>query len=97
MEFNAGNGPPVKARVARNVVCAATCLVLFALTVASQAPSPAAQDSPSARPSFEVVSIKPDHSGWGGMSSDHPPFGPHYSATNVTAKWLIETAYDLKD
>lgn len=31
------------------------------------------------------------------MSSDHPPFGPHYSATNVTAKWLIETAYDLKD
>jgi uncharacterized protein (TIGR03435 family) len=49
------------------------------------------------RPSFEVVSIKPNHSGWGGMSTDHPPFGPHYSAINVTAKWLIQSAYRLKD
>lgn len=87
----------LRAQLLRNIVCAVACIGLFALSAASQVQSSATQNSSSARASFEVVSIKPDHSGWGGMSADHPPFGPHYSATNVTARALIEMAYDLKD
>ncbi len=31
------------------------------------------------------------------MSTDYPPFGPHYSAINVTTEWLIESAYGMKE
>ena len=49
-------------------------------------------------PSFEVASIKPNHSKWGGMNATFAPLhSPHYSATNVSVKWLIRNAYDMQD
>lgn len=61
---------------------------------AQSTPSPSDQAS-APLPSFEVVSIKPDRSGWGGMNSTPPTLGSHWSATNVTTKWLIIGAYNV--
>src|SRR5690348_3774137 len=46
-------------------------------------------------PSFEVASIKPDNSGWGGVSSTHG-LVPHYSVTNIPLKALITRAYEME-
>ena len=59
--------------------------------------APAANVRTAAVSSFEVASIKSDRSGGGWMNFDHPPFSSHWSASNVTIKWLIEMAYQMKD
>jgi bla regulator protein BlaR1 len=46
-------------------------------------------------PSFEVASIKPNHSGDGRVFIQIPP--GRFTATNVTLKFLIEFAYNIKD
>lgn len=73
-------------------------LVVFAFgapQIHSQAAAPASTST--AAHAFDVVSIKPDPSGGGGMNFDQPPIGSHWSATNVTIKWMIEMAFDIKD
>ena len=47
-------------------------------------------------PGFEVVSIKPDKSGDLRMNI-HPSPGGRFTATNVTAKALIEWAYGMRE
>lgn len=47
-------------------------------------------------PSFEVVSVKRDTSGGNTIWMGGPDVGS-YTASNVTAKMLIEFAYDMKD
>jgi uncharacterized protein (TIGR03435 family) len=48
-----------------------------------------------ARPSFEVASIKPNKSGDRGVRIENQP--GRFRAVNVSLKFLIEFAYDLKD
>jgi uncharacterized protein (TIGR03435 family) len=49
-------------------------------------------------PAFEVASVKPDPEGDRKPSSQFgSPFGRYISASNVTAKVIIKTAYDLQD
>ena len=58
------------------------------------AQSAASVPEPSARPdAFEVATVKP-HPGEDGMISTGGPPG-RYEATNITAKMLIEQAFDL--
>jgi uncharacterized protein (TIGR03435 family) len=48
------------------------------------------------RPSFEVVSIKPNNSGSGISGTQYRP-GGLYIATNVSLKWLIRESYRVHD
>ncbi len=79
----------------------ATCLVCVIRPVTraqSTAQSTPAQDAAvAALPTFEVASIKPNNSGWGGMNGSFGPISSHWSATNVTPKWLIEDAFRMDD
>ncbi len=63
-------------------------------------PRISAQSAPSAvaSPSFEVASVKPDHSGDSKfLQTFYPTVGPHLSATNVTLDWLLTLGYGVKD
>jgi uncharacterized protein (TIGR03435 family) len=72
-------------------------VLIFASVICSQ-DSSATQESASAVPAFEVVSIKRNLSNNGGSNWNFLPLvGIHVSATNVPAKAIIETAYDIKD
>jgi uncharacterized protein (TIGR03435 family) len=53
--------------------------------------------SDSMRPSFEVASIKPNNSDWGGMNATPVVIGGHWSAENVTTKWLIGMAFQMSE
>jgi uncharacterized protein (TIGR03435 family) len=53
-----------------------------------------AQTTTPALPSFEVVSIKPNHSGNGNTSQQFPP--GRFLATNTTIRNLIKFAYNIK-
>src|SRR6185437_4169201 len=56
------------------------------------------QSSRAPLPSFEVASIKRDPSGCGGCQILLDGGDPgRYTSKNVTAKWLIELAYNIKD
>ena len=48
-------------------------------------------------PAFEVASVKPDPEGDRMASQFGSPVGKYISASNVTAKRIIATAYDLQD
>ena len=49
-------------------------------------------------PAFEVASVKPDPEGDRKPSSQFgSPFGKYVNASNVTARMIIKTAYDLQD
>lgn len=65
--------------------------ILFAQSQQTQTQQPEA-----ALPSFDVVSIKPDNSGWGGMNST-PGLVPHISIINIRLDNLIESAYGVRD
>lgn len=63
-------------------------------------PRVSAQSAPAAVPlhSFEVTSVKPNHSGSSATNSTFFPLvSPHVSATNVTTKFLLKIAYNLED
>ncbi|MGA2736593.1 MAG: TIGR03435 family protein [Bryobacteraceae bacterium] len=74
----------------------ATSLVAFALISVRQTPaqSPAATGTPP--PAFEVVSIKPNKTGGGGVMLRMAP-GGRFTANNITVKFLLEEAYHVKD
>jgi uncharacterized protein (TIGR03435 family) len=61
---------------------------------AQSAQAPQAADAPL--PSFEVASIKPNHTGGRGRFFSTPDPG-RLTATNVTTKMVIEFAYNVKD
>ncbi len=69
--------------------------VLFGLVNATQSRAQSQSPSDAALPSFEVASIKPNRSGDGRISMMIPP--GRLDAKNVTAKFLIEFAYNVKD
>ena len=62
-------------------------LVAAAVTVA------AAQDA--VNPTFEVASVKPNKSGDGRVAIGFQP-GGRYSATGITARMLIQQAYQIQ-
>jgi uncharacterized protein (TIGR03435 family) len=58
--------------------------------------SPAQTEKPAARlPAYDVVSIKPNKSGSGSL--DIETRNHTYSATNISLKKLLESAYDIKE
>jgi uncharacterized protein (TIGR03435 family) len=69
--------------------------VLMAGIAATIAPQIAAQ-SPPTDTAFEVASIRPNTSGYMGMSLEPQP-GGRLTGTNVTAAMLVRFAYDLPD
>ena len=71
----------------------AWAFVFAAVSVAFALPQAVVTTPPDVR--FEVASIKPNRSGSGNSSSNTPP-GGNFSATNVTARQLITTAYRLR-
>jgi uncharacterized protein (TIGR03435 family) len=73
----------------RNVLLAIVLIVAVAIPVLSQA-------SDSARPSFEVASIKPNNSA-SRDSNTSTRDGGYLSATNVTLKLFIMQSYGLQD
>lgn len=73
-----------------------SALSAAAVTVVSQA-QPSQSVGVSAA-SFEVASIKHDPNPCGGCAIRFDMGGPdRYAPTNITAKWLIELAYGIKD
>ena len=66
-------------------------LVLTSLCIIAAPPTPRAQT----RAEFEVASVKSSGSGTGGFSITTQP-GGRFTATNVTARALIQTAYGLQ-
>jgi uncharacterized protein (TIGR03435 family) len=70
--------------------------IVFALANApqSRAQSPAAATTPA--PTFEVVSIKPNHGAGGNMTIRMAP-GGRFTAENVPVKLILEQAYGVKD
>ena len=68
--------------------------VLFGVANASQN-NPQSQMTDASLPTFEVASIKPNHSGDRGVRIGNSP--GRFTATNVTPKMLIEFAYNIKD
>jgi len=68
--------------------------VLFGLANASQN-STESQTSNGPLPTFEVASVKPNHSGDGRVQISNTPGG--FRAINVTPKMLIVFAYNIKD
>ena len=56
---------------------------------------PQAQTAPSHSPGFAVISVKPNHSAGQLGDAQLPKDG--YSATNVTLKVLISTAYNVRE
>jgi len=52
-------------------------------------------ESAGPKPSFEVASIKPNHSAGSFISMRMAP-GGRFTANNITAKQLIENAYDIR-
>src|SRR5215470_16306950 len=69
---------------------AAALFALAAPFAGAQAPQ-----APSAQPSFEVASIKPNNSGDGRVMLGNQP--GRFTATNVTLRMLIRNAYQLQD
>ena len=63
---------------------------LFAQSQQAQ-PQQASEAAPS---SFDVVSIKPNNSGWGGMS-ETPGLALHIRMTNVSVMMVIQQAFDM--
>src|SRR5881296_2179847 len=68
---------------------------LFAMAVIGVVAIPVFSQAPAAKPSFEVVSVKPNNSG-SGSSSTNTNQG-RFLATNVTVKTLMMQAYRLQD
>ena len=69
-------------------------LAFVFVNTAPRAQSPQTSGAPSL--SFEVASIKPDHSG-SGMARMGGPSVNAFTATNVTAKMLISFAYNVRE
>ena len=84
-----------KALLAAAGIAALTGPVVFGLMNAPQtrAQSPAPTTTPA--PSFDVASIKPDHSGTGLFRIKLEP--GRFVANNATLKFLLEEAYRVKD
>lgn len=76
-------------------------LVAVSLLADFAEPRVSAQSAPSTvtSPSFEVASVKPDHSdsGTAFLQTFYPIVSPHVTATNVTVKWLLTLGYGVKD
>ena len=72
-------------------------LAVFAAAMAIFMPAalPQAQTAPSDSPGFAVISVKPNHSAGQLGDAQLPKDG--YSATNVTLKVLISTAYNVRE
>ena len=93
---------PGRLNFSRTLVQTATASLavsVFLVSVLANAPRIRAQSTPTAAappPSFEVASVKADHSGTGMIRFGGPDVS-RYTATNVTAQSLIEVAYDMKD
>lgn len=60
---------------------------------AQQAPAPAA--APAAIPTFDVISVKPNHSDFHGITLNYTPDGVH--ATNIPILFVIKEAFALND
>jgi uncharacterized protein (TIGR03435 family) len=86
----------------RKQLLAAACVVIVAAFVAlgplnvTHVLAQSTQTTAAALPSFEVASIKPNHSGSTGTHISMPDPG-RYIATNVTVKFLITFAYNMRD
>ena len=79
------------------------CVRTFEVAIVLLASAPLVSTSPtqlpgaaSSRPSFEVVSIKPNKSGVGGYVTSYRP-GGLYVGTNVSLKSLVMEAYRLQE
>lgn len=71
--------------------------VTFGLVNAPQSEAAASTaESAGPKPSFEVASIKPNHSADRFIDMRMAP-GGRFTANNITAKQLIENAYDIRD
>jgi uncharacterized protein (TIGR03435 family) len=77
-------------------IAAVAGLLVFGLVNASRVRAQSSQVAEAPLPSFEVASVKPNHSG---TSRRFFSFGDpgRFTATNVTAKMIIEFAYNVKD
>ncbi|MGA7156475.1 MAG: TIGR03435 family protein [Acidobacteriaceae bacterium] len=89
-------------RVLRRLLAAQVLWVLMASGACGQAAGVAASGgvgggagAANGSVAFEVVSVKPDHSGETGFSSGFLPGGDGYSAENISLLNLIRTAYGL--
>jgi bla regulator protein BlaR1 len=70
---------------------------LLALTISPlRAIGRSQAQAPASGPTFEVASVKPNHSGDGRVMFQNQP-GGRYTATNVTLRLLIRQAYQLQD
>ena len=80
------------------VVCIAASVVsiAFPLPTPAQSQTASAPKTEAAPQSFEVASIKPSEAQAGLMSVRNSP-GGMYSASGITAKALIQQAYDVQD
>jgi uncharacterized protein (TIGR03435 family) len=80
------------------LVCTATAVIavplLFGLSRGSQSGSPAEANANAPLPKFEVVSVKPNHSGDARVRISNTP--GRFSAVNVTPRMLIQFAYNIK-
>lgn len=89
-----------KRSLSRNLVFAFAAMVviagpvLFGLAQVRQTETPTQSTNSGALPSFEVASIKPNHSGGGMIRIDNSP--GRFRAINVTPKMLIQFAYSIK-
>jgi len=73
-----------------------SALLALAVTVVAEAQS--WQSNGVSTQSFEVASIRHDPNSCGGCAIRFDVGGPdRYAPTNITAKWLIELAYGIKD
>jgi uncharacterized protein (TIGR03435 family) len=74
---------------------ALVCGVLLGLLLASPFSHAQTAVAPAPLPSFDAVSIKPNTSGSGSVSVRTTP--GHFTATNVSLRSLLQTAYDIRE
>ena len=84
-----------KLLLAADDIAAVAGLVVFGLVYAPQIRAQAAQTTGAPLPSFEVASIKPNHSGERRRGFGLQP--DRFTATNVTTKMLVTFAYNIRD
>jgi uncharacterized protein (TIGR03435 family) len=75
---------------------AVVALAAFGLMAVSRARAQAAQPAATSLPSFEVASIKANHSGTNFIRTGGPDVS-RFQASNISAKMLVTFAYDMRD
>lgn len=83
------------AHTSRVLLIASIAITAHAHAHAQQTPTPAPTSSPAKIPTFDVISVKPNHSDLHGISLGYTPDG--LRATNIPILFLIKEAFALND